>query len=213
MPGATGTTTNGALTKSGTGALTLNGTNTYTGATAVNGGKLFVNGSMASPVTVASGATLGGTGSLNAGATINLGGHLAPGVAAGTISFTNGLTLLSGAIIDFQLGSTSDKVFVTGGTFSVANSVTLNLSNAGSFGTGSYTLFDFSTGGTITNSFVATDFAFGTTIPGYSYGLALLGNTLVLTATAVPEPSTYAAFAGLAVLGLAAYRRRRKHAV
>jgi hypothetical protein len=90
--------------------------------------------------------------------------------------------------------------------------VTLNLSNIGSFGAGSYTLFDFSTGAT-TNSFVASDFAFGTTIPGYSYGLALLGNTLVLTATAVPEPSTYAALAGLAVLGLAAYRRRRKHAV
>jgi hypothetical protein len=59
------------------------------------------------------GATLGGTGSLDGGATINSGGHLAPGVAAGTI-LTNGLTLLSGAIIDFQLGSTSDKVFVTG---------------------------------------------------------------------------------------------------
>ncbi len=34
-------------------------------------------------------------------------------------------------------------------------------------------------------------------------------DSFILTTSAIPEPSTYAAFAGLAALGLAAYRRRR----
>src|SRR5207237_8444477 len=47
-----------ALTKGSTGTLTLNGANTYTGATIVNLGILLVNGSLsaASPVPVANGA-------------------------------------------------------------------------------------------------------------------------------------------------------------
>ena len=40
---------NGALTKTGSGSLNLTGTNTYTGGTAVNEGRLAVNGSIVSP--------------------------------------------------------------------------------------------------------------------------------------------------------------------
>lgn len=52
----------GSLIKSGAGSLTLNGTNTYRGATTVNGGRLNVNGSLASRVTVNNSGSLGGTG-------------------------------------------------------------------------------------------------------------------------------------------------------
>ena len=54
----------GAVTKIGNGALTLTGTNLYTGGTAVNAGTLYVNGALASSdtATVAAGATLGGQG-------------------------------------------------------------------------------------------------------------------------------------------------------
>lgn len=210
MSGAS-TATNGALTKTGGGTLILSGANLYTGATSVNGGKLFVNGSLAnSAVTVASGATLGGTGSIAGGVNFLSGGRLAPGVTTGTLTFTNGLTLQTGAIFDFQLGTSSDKIFVTGGQLigpAGNNGVTLNLTNSGSFGVGSYTLVDF--GGATLNGFELTDFAFGTTISGFSSSLSFSGNTLVLTASAIPEPSTYAALLGATALAATVWRRRR----
>jgi autotransporter-associated beta strand protein len=215
MSGAS-TATNGALTKTNGGTLILSGSNLYTGTTSVNGGKLFVNGSLASSaVVVGSGATLGGTGTLSHVATINSGGHLAPGDSStgsgvGTLTFTGGLTLQAGAIYDFQLGnSASDKIVVNGGTLAGLTSgvVTLNLTNSGGFTTGTYTLFDF-TGATNSN-FDAGDFSVGTAISGFSSSLAISGTTLVLTASAIPEPSTYAVLVGATALAVAAWRRRR----
>ena len=74
--GAAGTT---ALTKTGTGTITLSGTNTYTGATAINVGKLFINGNQTSAngaVSVAATATLGGTGTIGGSTTIAATGKL-----------------------------------------------------------------------------------------------------------------------------------------
>ena len=45
----------GALTKAGSGVLALSGSNTYSGRTTINQGKLVVDGLLASPVTVNSG--------------------------------------------------------------------------------------------------------------------------------------------------------------
>jgi autotransporter-associated beta strand protein len=210
----------GALTKAGTGALTLSGANTYTGATAINAGTLFVNGTLANTaVTVATGATLGGSGTIAGATAFQSGAHLAPGNSPGTLSFTNSLTLVAGSILDFQLGTTSDLIRVSGGTLTGPSSgfVTLNLTDAGGFDPltgGTFTLFNFS-GATLSN-FDAADFTFGsllsgTTLSGYSLNLDAVGKTLSLTysASAVPEPSTYAAFLGALALGVAAWRRRR----
>ena len=51
----------GGLWKNGTGTLTLTGTNSYTGNTNVEKGKLVVNGSLASSVRILKNGTLGGT--------------------------------------------------------------------------------------------------------------------------------------------------------
>ncbi|HYC72533.1 MAG TPA: autotransporter-associated beta strand repeat-containing protein [Opitutaceae bacterium] len=208
----------GTLTKLGAGALTLSGANTYSGSTTISGGTLLVNGSLGNTaMTVASGATLGGSGTIGGLATLASGAHLAPGSSPGTLTFTNGLTLLSGTVLNFELGSTSDLIAITGGPLtgpSGTGGLTLNIFDAGGFSAGTYTLFDFTSGGVTTNSFDVSDFVFGSTISGFDYSLAFNGNTLELTSSvsAVPEPATYAAVLGTAVIGLAAWRKRRPHA-
>ncbi len=52
------------LTKSGSALLTLSGANTYTGRTTISEGELRINGSVITPVDIASGATLSGLGTL-----------------------------------------------------------------------------------------------------------------------------------------------------
>jgi autotransporter-associated beta strand protein len=86
----------GGLTKTGTGLLTLAGTNSYSGPTSVAAGTLRVNGSQpSSSVTVASGATLEGTGTTGP---LTVNGIVSPGVGGpgilqtGTVAFNGGST-------------------------------------------------------------------------------------------------------------------------
>jgi autotransporter-associated beta strand protein len=101
----------GALTKVGTGTLTLSGINTYTGATTVNGGTLAVDGStVTSPLTtVNAGGTLGGSGTV--GNTSIAGGTLAPGSTTGGIfgplTVLGNLSFTAASIYMIQVSSAS----------------------------------------------------------------------------------------------------------
>lgn len=204
-----------ALEKVGPGSLELTGSNTYHGGTVVRNGSLLANNSSGSAtgsggVTVKNGATLGGAGFIAGVTQIESGGTLAPGNSPGTLTFDGGLSLDTGSILNFELGTSSDLIRVAGGTLTgsaSAGGITLNLANSGGFTAATYTLFNFS--GATTSSFDVSDFTFGTTISGYTYSLGIVGSTLQLTASAIPEPSTYAALAGLGALGLVFWRRRR----
>ncbi len=80
-----------SLTKSGAGTATLTGnSNTYSGGTAVNAGKLLVNNTSGSgtgtgTVNVNNSATLGGTGVISGAVNINNTAHLAPGTSPGIL--------------------------------------------------------------------------------------------------------------------------------
>src|SRR5262249_55156082 len=129
--------------------------------TSVSSGTLRVNGATGTgALGVAANATLGGSGSVNGPATIQNSAHLAPGNSPGTLTFTNGLNLSSGAILDLELGTTSDLVRVSGGTFTAASAVKINITDSGGFGAGSYTLIDFTGASASIN---AANFTIGTT--------------------------------------------------
>jgi autotransporter-associated beta strand protein len=180
-----------AVTVNNAGAsLTLTAANTYTGATTIDAGTLRVNGSLAagSAVTVKSGGTLGGSGgTINGTTSIQSAGILAPGAGApGTLTFSGGLTLDTGATLAMELGSASDKVLVTGGTLTgPAGTVALDVTDAGGLGGGTYTLMDWSgAAGAVT----VADFTL--TLPAGKVGqLDVQGSELILeiegTATTV----------------------------
>jgi len=110
----------GALIKSGAGTLALASTNAYTGATALSNGTLLVNGSIASPVTVSSGAIFGGTGLVQVASgtalTVAAGGIVAPGVAGlGTLSVTGDVSLNSASVYQVDLNANSADALVVSG--------------------------------------------------------------------------------------------------
>ncbi len=98
------------ITKTGTGTLTLSGTNNHTGDTLVQSGTLDVTGSLAAtPTTIEANGRLSGNGIISGSVTSH--GTLSP---TGTLTLGNGLTTTPDSTLDFQLGSSPDRIDVTG---------------------------------------------------------------------------------------------------
>ena len=177
------------VAKTGTATQILSGASTYSGPTSISGGTLLVNGSLngTGAVTVASGATLGGSGSVKGATTVANGGILAPGNAGpGTFSAKGNLTLNAGAVLNLELGTTSDQIAFSGTTFTAPSSGTavINVSAAAGFTTGTYPVITGATGITTTH------FSIGSVPVGYSVSLNANAGTLSLVVTnSAPLPA------------------------
>ena len=162
----------GVLNKNGTGDLLLSGNNTFTGDTNVNAGGLLVNGTLNSAnVLVGSGASLGGSGQLAGTVTLANGSTLTAGTG-GTPLSVGGLNLSSGTNLDFSLGAPGASTSVVNVAGNLTLDGTLNVTDAGGFGTGVYQLFRY--GGSLTDN----GLAYGTLPSGILPGALTLQTAL-----------------------------------
>jgi fibronectin-binding autotransporter adhesin len=226
----------GAVTKQGGGALTISGSNAYSGLTTISGGTLALSGSgsigtgglnlgttaspgvfdlsalMSGTYWLPSTGDLAGAGTLAGdGKTLAVLGSFLPGNSPGTVTLGPGLTL--------DLSSSGTSVFQITSPLYTAGSIDL-MNGAGSVIFGGILRLDFSGGfyanGTdVVQLFANTgglsgDFS-AVMYTGLAAGQSASFNAATGFVTIVPEPGTYAlsviATAGLA--GLTRWRKRR----
>lgn len=123
-----------SLIKTGNGVLALTASETYSGATTIGGGNLWVNGQIAgSGVTVTNGGALGGTGTVSSAVTIEEGGALAPGTSSiGTLTINSSLAIGGNLIFKVNKSLTpSNDTAVVSGTLNNTGTGTVIVSNLG----------------------------------------------------------------------------------
>lgn len=124
----------GGLTKTGAGAFTLSGDNSYTGPTVINAGTLLVNGQQPfSPLTIQNGAKLGGTGRVGNMA-VNNGATIAPGASPGVLSCGNANILGGTATLQIEINGNAPGAYdqlAANGTVSMIGGTLQVLMNVG----------------------------------------------------------------------------------
>lgn len=228
-------TTSGStsVAKTGVGTWVLDGASSYTGKTTVSEGKLIVSGSLSATkaVDVAEGAELNVKGLVNHGAAIALSGRLSGDGSVGTVNvsdtgvvnpgadgigsigtlFTQGLSLSSLSVVNFDLSTTdhtagsgiNDLIAVTG---DLRLDGLLNISSTGTLTEGTYTLFTFT--GTLDNQTITLSSSFLSFYAGSYINATDSAIELVI----VPEPGSWAMLLGGAGLLVFWQRARRRAA-
>jgi autotransporter-associated beta strand protein len=219
-------TGSGSLTQAGAGTLELNATNPYTGATAVQLGKLVVSGFIGNSAVTVTGTNSilasGITGTIGSSVTIGSGAILAAGNSgtAGTASVTGATTLNNGSIFSWDIsgnGESYDKLVTSGlaGEAAVGDAifriVAADSSFSNSFWNQSRTWTDiFTTNGTAPVSNWAGLFSVAVVNSGFQSVTPVNGSFSVsgstLTWSAVPEVSNVLVGS---LLGVGLLRRRR----
>ena len=123
----------GTFEKKGSGTLYLTGnSNVFTGDTILDGGKLVVNGALASEVTVESG-TLGGSGTIG-GLIVSGGGTMAPGNSIGTINVAGNVIFQNQSIYEVEVnGAGQTDLIEAGGTATMNGGTVQVLAQAGAY--------------------------------------------------------------------------------
>lgn len=201
----------GALTKTGSGSLTLTGDNTFSGGTLIEQAFVIANnmggGSAlgAGNVIVENGGGLGGSGTVGAFIEVRNGGRISPGNSPGTLS-VDSIDFLAGSTMTIELGglttSLYDRLLVTG-TANLGG--ILNVSYFDSFNANEGDLFTILEAGNITgqfDSFIAPDSQEWQVI--YTDNLVQIG--ILEVAEIIPEPSTFVLFS---IYSLFCMRRKR----
>ncbi|MBH2891738.1 autotransporter outer membrane beta-barrel domain-containing protein [Serratia marcescens] len=121
----------GGLTKQGIGTLVLTGNNTYAGPTLVNQGRLAINGSVTSDVSVQNGGIVGGSGPVGS-LTARRGGTVAPGNSIGTLNVAGNVSFEPGSRYAVEVGPNgqSDRIQSSGAATIGGGEVAVTLENS-----------------------------------------------------------------------------------
>ena len=222
-------TLNSANTYSGntvisSGTLALGSSGSVASATIQNNATFNVS-AVTGGFSVASGQTLKGTGTVIGGTTIASGGTLAPGNSPGVMTFNDALTLSGTTAMEANgtgRGTSYDGIDTGTGLLTYGGTMTVTFGSTFLTGGESFDLFSIGAGGSsgsfssvsIAGSYIAgltnTAGVWTGSAGGYDFTFTQSTGDLVVLATAIPEPSTYAAiFGALALAGVVCRRRTR----
>lgn len=118
---ADGTNQKIALVKDGSAMLTLTGSNTYSGTTTINAGKLVLDGAAAAGTLATGGVTVNGAGTL----------AFTPGTATALTNKTGSTVTLNGGALALDIASGGVADLLVADTLNVASSSTLALAGLG----------------------------------------------------------------------------------